>query len=252
MAEVVGKIVWHELWSKDLDKGIPFYKKLLGWDIVEKDAGKSGIYQMIQAGGKPIGGFMTPPEEMPSFWVAYITVEDVDESLKSVKEGGGKVLFGPIDMPTVGRFAMVADSEGAVSMVYKSEPVTSPDLKDPSFGEFCWAELMSGDPAGATKFYGGLFNWNYESSDMGEMGKYHIAKRGEFQTSGCMQLPPNVPTPPHWLFYVFVEDLDKTTELVTEFGGEVMMGVMDIPNIGRASIIKDPCGAVLGLFGKKK
>jgi predicted enzyme related to lactoylglutathione lyase len=58
-----------------------------------------------------------PPDvapEVPSHWMAYITVDDVDAASAKVTELGGKLLHGPQDIPTVGRFSVIQDPTGAV------------------------------------------------------------------------------------------------------------------------------------------
>ena len=59
---------------------------------------------------------MPPPpnaSDMPATWGVYITVENVDETVKQAQILGGKVLMQPTDIPTVGRFALIADPQGA-------------------------------------------------------------------------------------------------------------------------------------------
>lgn len=111
-----GTFCWNELMTTDPAKARDFYKKLVGWSIA--DSGMPGMkYEMLKAGEKPVGGLMKVPEEakgMPSQWMAYITVDDVDACAAKVKSLGGKVLQGPQDIPTVGRFVMIQDPTGAL------------------------------------------------------------------------------------------------------------------------------------------
>ena len=54
------------------------------------------------------------PAGMPPTWVPYVTVADVDALVKKVVSLGGKVHMPPTDIPTVGRFAVIQDPQGAV------------------------------------------------------------------------------------------------------------------------------------------
>ena len=101
----------------------------------------------------------------------------------------------------------------------------------------------------AKGFYGEVFNWRFEEKDMGPMGTYVMAHRGEHQTAGIMKKPAEVPAPPHWLTYVFVEDIEATVAKVKGLGGKVMMPPTAVPGVGRTSIITDNQGAAIGLFG---
>ena len=111
-----GTFCWNELVSTDPDKARPFYKELIGWEIV--DSGMPGMkYEMLKAGDSNVGGMMKMPEEakeVPSHWMAYITVDDVDACAAKVKDLGGHIIHGPQDIPTVGRFVIIQDPTGAV------------------------------------------------------------------------------------------------------------------------------------------
>lgn len=63
---------------------------------------------------------MAPPPDqpaMPPTWGTYITVADVDETLQKAEALGGRVVMPAMDIPTVGRMALLADPQGATFMV---------------------------------------------------------------------------------------------------------------------------------------
>ncbi|MFH2035337.1 MAG: VOC family protein [Candidatus Zixiibacteriota bacterium] len=111
-----GTFCWNELMTRDLAAAKKFYSELIGWKIV--DSGMPGMeYNMLKAGETNAGGMMAMPSEVPdqipSHWMAYITVDDVDAAAKKVVKLGGQILHGPMDIPTVGRFMTIADPTGA-------------------------------------------------------------------------------------------------------------------------------------------
>ena len=55
-----------------------------------------------------------PQQGMPPNWGTYVTVDDVDAVAKQAQQLGGKILVGPQDIPTVGRFCVIQDPQGAV------------------------------------------------------------------------------------------------------------------------------------------
>jgi uncharacterized protein len=114
-----GAFSWCELMTADVPAAIEFYSKLFGWTTeVYDDAGMP--YNLIKVAGKEIGGIMkTPPEcqGMPPMWGIYVTVDDVDATAKKVEELGGKILYPPTDIPTVGRFSVIQDPQGAAISV---------------------------------------------------------------------------------------------------------------------------------------
>lgn len=114
--EQPGAFSWQELVTSEPEAAISFYQKLFGWTI-EPDNTTGIPYNTIKTQtGQPIGGIMPPPPnapEMPATWGVYITVENVDETVEQARVLGGQVLLPPRDIPTVGRFALIADPQGA-------------------------------------------------------------------------------------------------------------------------------------------
>jgi uncharacterized protein len=202
-------------------------------------------YAMIKAGDRLHGGFMAAQGGAPSHWLGHVLVEDVDETVLRAERAGGKVLTGPVDDPDVGRFALIADPQGAAVSAYAStgEPPAGT-------GVFVWDELMTSDPEAAAGFYGEVFGWTSRAAmDLGEMGTYTIFSRGEDDdVAGCVQTPAGVQAPPHWLVYVGVDDVDATVARAKELGATVLQEATDIPDVGRLAVVQDPAGAVFGLF----
>ncbi len=110
---------WAELNSRGVDKSIPFYKKVFGWgektSEMAPDAG-GGQYTEFQLAGDSIAGGMEMnpmvPAEVPSYWMVYFAVDDVDKAFKKATEAGGQEMLAPQDMPG-GRFAILSDPQGA-------------------------------------------------------------------------------------------------------------------------------------------
>lgn len=111
-----GEFCWNELMTRDTAAAGKFYSELIGWKPT--DGGMAGMqYTLFKIGDKDAGGMMAmPPDvpaEVPSHWLAYITVDDVDSAAAKVGELGGKVIVGPQDIPKVGRFCVIQDPTGA-------------------------------------------------------------------------------------------------------------------------------------------
>lgn len=116
-------------------------------------------------------------------------------------------------------------------------------------GAFSWSELMTSDPKAACDFYGKLFGWTVETSDMGS-GPYHVVKVGETSIGGIMGKPPGAPAdmPSMWGCYVTVTNVDQTLIAVKKLGGSVLMEPMDVKTVGRMAVIRDPQGAALSVI----
>lgn len=115
-------------------------------------------------------------------------------------------------------------------------------------GAFSWSELMTSDPAAATAFYGELFGWTVQTSEMGE-GPYHMMKIGDTAVGGVMGMPPGAPAmPSHWGCYVTVDNVEATVAKCGALGGKTLVPPMEVPGVGRMAVIQDPQGATLSLM----
>lgn len=123
-AEVVnepGALSWNELETRDPAAAKAFYGSVFGWQFEDHDMGEM-TYTEWKLNGDSVGGMADItgqiPDEVPAHWMAYFAVADADAAVERIKDGGGQVHFGPMDIPS-GRFAMVADPWGAAFAVIK-------------------------------------------------------------------------------------------------------------------------------------
>ncbi len=249
MTTNTGRFVWHELHTTDRAKAQKFYQTLFRWETKEVPMGPGEPYTLCLLGGKDQAGITKSkaPPSVPSHWLPYVAVDDVDRYTSKAKDLGGRVLNTPMDIPNVGRFSVVADPQGAAFAIYKHiKPY--PEEGRPADGAFCWEELVTTDPEAASKFYASLFGYTIDKQDMGPMGFYYVCKRGEQMTAGIMKIPPQSPPHAMWVEYVAVADVDATVRNAKEIGAKVHMPPTDIPKIGRFSVIADPTGAAIAVF----
>ena len=242
VATTIGKFVWHEQVSGNPQEAQGFYTQLLGWGTETFKPGELD-YDMIAAGGQMHGGFSRAAEGAPPpHWLGHVRVEDIDETIEKAKQAGGRIAFGPIAMPEVGRMAIVVDPQGAPLGVYQPE-TESPD----GAGVFVWDEVLTSDVDAAQRFYEAVFGWT--TNEMGpEYGGYRIFNAGDTGIAGLMSLQPEWGLSPHWQPYVAVEDHDAVVAKATELGGNVAMEPMDVPKVGRIAVLLDPQGAKFGII----
>lgn len=246
----------YEHLTKDPQAAIAFYGEVVGWKTQPFTEG-GGDYIMWVGSQGPLGGVMKLPDEAakmgaPSHWMAHVQVEDVDATAALTKKLGGKVCKEPTDIPTVGRFAVLADPQGAVISIFRPNgPMTLHDVSKE--GEFCWNELMTSDSGAAFEFYSQTLGWKIlDEMDMGPMGTYRIFGVGERRLGGMMTTPKGAPMPPMWLFYTSTGDLDRAIARATGKGAEVLNGPMDVPGGGRIAQLLDQQGAAFALHQAPK
>lgn len=111
-----GDFGWCELLTDDVDTARDFYTEVIGWTTEVMDIGM-GPYTVLKAGDRPVAGMMGKPAEAagaPTAWTTYVTVDDVDARAAKVAAAGGAVLTEPMDIPSVGRMAIIQDPTGGV------------------------------------------------------------------------------------------------------------------------------------------
>src|SRR5439155_19988 len=216
-----------------------FYTQLFGWDTEVFKPGDAD-YTMISSGGQSHGGFGAAMEGAPPpHWLSHVRVENVDQTVERAKSAGGKLLAGPFEMAEVGRMAIIADPQGAYVSAYQ------PESEGPgSEGVFVWDELGTTDLDAAQRFYGEVFGWT--TDDMGpDYGGYRIFNSGETGVAGLMTLP-DATMPPHWQPHVAVDDPNATTAKAKQVGGTGLMEAMDVTEVGRVAVLREPQGATFG------
>lgn len=123
----------------------------------------------------------------------------------------------------------------------------------PKTGEFCWNELLTTDIKKAKEFYSSLFGWEYDEHDVGH-GTYTMIKGGDNGAGGMMQIPADkkAQIPPHWMTYIYVENLDESLQKAQDLGASVKMPITPVSDFGRFAVIADPTGAPIALWQSMK
>lgn len=247
-----GTYVWYELQTPDPDVARDFYTDVIGWSTAPFDRSDVPYWLWMKGEEDPVGGVMRLPEEaqqqgVPPHWLGYLGASDVDETVAKTEELGGEVLAGPESVDT-GRWAVLQDPQGAVFALWSSEE-ESGGAREPEEKQFTWAELATTDHDAAFDFYAELFGWVETGvHDMGEeMGTYRMFGHGERAYGGMYARPEELTELPGWLYYVSVGDIDAAAATVSERGGRVIHGPVEIPGGGRVAHCLDPQDAAFAL-----
>jgi uncharacterized protein len=115
-------------------------------------------------------------------------------------------------------------------------------------GDFVWYELMVPDADAAAAFYGKVIGWDCKLSENSGATGYREWWAGAVPIGGLLPLSDEMKASgahPMWQGYIHVDDVDGQIEKLKAGGANVMMGPMDIPNVGRFVMILDPQGAPL-------
>ena len=110
--------VWHEVYGPNTQGLVDFYTQALDFGVSTMPMGEMGDYTMLVANGRPVAGVVStgnpPNSDHPAgYWFTYIGVANCDEKVAKCLSLGAKLLSGPLDVPTVGRMALIQDPQGA-------------------------------------------------------------------------------------------------------------------------------------------
>jgi predicted enzyme related to lactoylglutathione lyase len=249
-ADVRGRFVWHELLTTDTAAAAAFYPRILPW---RTQASNMPGYTIFMAGASQVAGFMELPaaaDSAPAHWMMYVGTPNVDDTCAQAQSLGARLCKAPSDIPNVGRFAVLADPQGATFAVFT--PGSGPPPSQPQFGGFSWHELATTDVASALRFYGALFGWTKGvSHDMGAMGIYQLVDHGGTSVGGmCNTQGPS--TPPSWLSYVHVADSSRAVAAAKAAGGRLLHGPVEVPGGSWIALFLDPQGGAFAVHEMPK
>ncbi len=255
-----GLFSWTDVSQPDPAGGSKFYADLFGLAAEDQhDPDGNHIYTMLLKDGKAAAGLapqMSP--DQPVAWTSYVTVADLDATLRAWAAAGGSVIMPAMDVMTAGRMAVAADPEGAAVALWEAGESVGGEV----FGEhgtLAWNELYTRDSAAARAFYGEVLGWGFEPFEAAD-GEYWVATVDAKETGqaysddkfngGIMTVgegfPPDMP--PHWMVYFHVDDTDEITARHQSLGGTVAMPPFDSP-AGRIAVLTDPQGATFSVIG---
>ena len=247
-----GDFCWIELGTVEQSAAKKFYESLFGWTTNDIPMGPGSFYSIFQLGGRAAAAAYTmQPQEraqgVPPRWNLFISVSSADEAAARAGKLGGSVVLPVMDVGDYGRMAVVQDPTGAAFCLW--QPNTNVGMQVTGQpGAFCWVDLMTSNPQRAKSFYEGLFGWQLSPGDKDPSGYLHI-RNGEKFIGG---IPPAhdraAVTPPHWLIYFAVSDVDASAARAKELGARLHVPPMSIEGVGRMAVLADPQGAISAIF----
>jgi predicted enzyme related to lactoylglutathione lyase len=251
-----GTFVWYELQTTDLAAAQAFYEAVMGWRSVNAEQAEID-YRLLSVDGARVGGMTTLPNDALSAgaqpaWLGYVGVTDVDSCAKIVEEKGGRVCCAPANVPGHGRFAVLADPQGAAFGVFSQSSETN-DVWRPGVPGFCgWHELYAENLGDAFDFYSSLFDWRKDQTvDLGAMGVYQLFAIDGVQIGGMMKRPPQL-LAPFWNYYFNVDGAEAAATRVAHAGGQVSMGPHQTPLGGWILVGHDPQGVLFSLTSQRE
>ena len=98
-AACIGCISWLDLSVTNASVARDFYQTVVGWSVqeieVQDASGRYADYKMLGDDGSPTAGVRHARGAnlgLPAVWMLYLPVGDIAESVRRVREGGGKII----------------------------------------------------------------------------------------------------------------------------------------------------------------
>jgi uncharacterized protein len=244
---------WYELLTTDMAAATEFYRDVVGWSALASSTSRAP-YSLFKAGDNAAAGLLElPPEGLkmgaPPRWMGYVGVSDVNAAADRIKRLGGMVCVPPTDA-NIGRISVVADSHGALFAVISQPQVAVQQPTDSAKpGRFGWNELFATDLQKESTFYRELFSWQRNDTEDRFTDAYLTFSAGGQVVAGALR--NSEPSPPFWLFYINVEDIDAAVERVSAAGGRAGYNETELPGGVRIAYCSDPQGATFALQGMR-
>lgn len=246
----VGKVIWADLVTPDLDTAKRFYGGLFGWTFREVPGDPN--YTLVLRDGEALAGlYQKAPPPGPAAqpaWLTFLAVRDVNAAQSIARQHGGTVLVKPHDYPQRGRQAVLADPDGAVFAVLAANGGDPSDYL-PAPGEWIWSSLLVKDPKQESAFYKSLFGYDvHDLADEGDPQHYILAGDG-YARAGLTALPADaMRRHPHWLNFVRVTDAAQSARTAVALGGRVLVEPRIDRHGGQLAVLADPSGAIFGVM----
>jgi predicted enzyme related to lactoylglutathione lyase len=248
-ATQVGRFVWHDLVTGDVDTCRKFYGALLGWDF--KETTREGRpYFIARSGGDVVGGMIQfkSAGSRPAAWLSYLSVPDLEGAVAQVTSAGGKVLLEPRPVGAYGRVAVVTDPQGApLGLAGLTQAPPGADPAEPIVNQFFWMEYLAEDGPAALQFYKVLGGYESTMTSTANGIEYQVLKK-ERPRAGLLQIPTQATmVRPNWLPYVRVADPAALAARVEALGGRVLIAPRAQIRNGTLAVVADPTGGVIAL-----
>ncbi len=251
-----GAFCWIELGTTDQEAAKKFYHELFDWESNDFPIGPDGNYTIFKKRDLDVAALYQLQKEqldlgVPPHWLVYVSSSDVDASAEAVKAAGGTIVMGPIDVMEEGRMVVVQDPTGATFAIWQPKKNIGVKMINED-NTMCWHELHTRDVTAAKDFYGKVFGWMSQTKGEGpdSYTEFYRGEGSERQANGGMMAIREDwgEVPSNWMVYFAVSDCDALTAKAESLGGRICMPPMDIPGVGRFSVIQDPQGAAFSVI----
>lgn len=233
----IGRFVWTDLSTYDMQAARSDYAALFGWNLQGDPQ-----YDFATRNGREVAALFPMPSrlakiDMPSFWMSYVHVENVEETIERARTHDGVVIeVEPQPFNESGRVALVRDPSGAGFTVYEG-----PDIAPASQGHGTVQRRYHhvDDVDRIRAFYADLFGWTLVKTAEQPWPAFDVRHPDGSIVARIEETPESIRGKfKYWMPCFDVGALDGFSRLVAKTGGEVLS---DLP--GNRKMFADRQGA---------
>lgn len=221
-----GDFVWCDLSTFRPGTTKAFYSGLFGWGYSDTVQPDGTAYHIAAADTGERAGVFEMPEKfrkigLPSFWMSYIEVDDVDAAVETAQLLGGKVELGPAPFSEPARLALIRDPLGAGFTVCESAGLP-PRSTCPGPGEMAWNALYVSNGSRVVDFYSALLGWRITAAP-GQPGVWRARTDHCEGIAEIHELPDEIRGPyEFWGIHFAVADHSAAKSFVRDKGGRIL------------------------------
>jgi predicted enzyme related to lactoylglutathione lyase len=229
---IENNFVFADLSTFDEKVATNFYTQVFDWQF-HTDGG----YHLAHAKGKEICGLYETPAKfkamnMPSFWMSYIRVEHVEETVEKARQLGGIIELVDLNQ-AIGKIALIRDPMGAGFTIYEGTALNS--RYEDTANALVWNELFVSDFSRVKLFYEGILQWKFKAK---QDNRYVILNSKEKEIGAIQEISNDIKgNKEYWAVYFGVEDIAQAKATVLSNKGTLLY------EDESSTMLADPFGA---------
>ena len=210
--------IWADLSSYQPEETKLFYENVFGWNYYEQD----GYYSAYKGAKEVVGLYQTPLKfqkmKMPSFWMSYIQVDDVLETVDKAKSLGAIIELVE-ENSSFGNVALIRDTLGAGFTVYDGFLLNSRTKSEEN--TLVFNELHVSNAKEAIAFYKDLFDWNFVETNNNSFDVF--PKEGKENIASIYEVENAIKSKyEYWVCIFGVKNLQETCKKIKENNGVII------------------------------
>ena len=218
--------IWCDLSTFDIETALDFYSGIFGWKFRKTpDLSMEEDYHIALKGRSTASAVFVMPEylqemNMPSFWMSYIGVKNIEEVVDKAKDNGAIIELKPTEFDADSKIALIRDPAGAGFTVYEGKELKG--KANTGHGRMVWNVLHINDLDIVENFYKNVFGFSFEQ-EAGNNTRYGIYNSSKELIAHAEILSDDIKgDKQYWVPIFYVDNIEKFKKSVESLGGSTV------------------------------